>query len=72
MEVLTLTNSLRAYQIKELTKYSINRKIGRKKRAPYINASFQKIRDKFPNATLTIIGRGEIEEYIKSLANQLI
>ncbi|MGE7766820.1 glycosyltransferase [Peribacillus sp. NPDC096540] len=33
--------------------------------------AFQKIRGKFPNATLTIIGRGELEEYINSLANQL-
>lgn len=33
--------------------------------------AFQKIRDKFPNATLTIIGRGELEEYLISLANQL-
>ncbi|MFD4930160.1 glycosyltransferase [Peribacillus butanolivorans] len=33
--------------------------------------AFQKIRGKFPNATLTIIGRGELEEQIKSLANQL-
>lgn len=33
--------------------------------------AFKKIRDKFPNATLTIIGRGELEEHLKSLANQL-
>jgi hypothetical protein len=33
--------------------------------------AFQKIRDKFPNATLTIIGRGGLEEYLISLANQL-
>lgn len=33
--------------------------------------AFQKIRSKFPNATLTIIGRGELEEYLISLANQL-
>ncbi|AZV59700.1 glycosyltransferase [Peribacillus frigoritolerans] len=33
--------------------------------------AFQKIRGKFPNATLTIIGRGELEEYLISLANQL-
>ena len=33
--------------------------------------AFHKIKNKFPNATLTIIGRGEMEEYIKSLANQL-
>ncbi|WP_349728402.1 glycosyltransferase [Peribacillus frigoritolerans] len=33
--------------------------------------AFQKIRGKFPNATLTIIGRGELEEYLMSLANQL-
>ncbi|MFJ7684887.1 glycosyltransferase [Peribacillus butanolivorans] len=33
--------------------------------------AFQKIRGKFPNATLTIIGRGELEEYINSLANEL-
>ncbi|KAA6460478.1 glycosyltransferase [Bacillus thuringiensis] len=33
--------------------------------------AFQKIRGKFPNATLTIIGRGELEEYIKSLAIKL-
>lgn len=33
--------------------------------------AFQKIRGKFPNATLTIIGRGGLEEYLFSLANQL-
>ncbi|MFA1710709.1 glycosyltransferase [Peribacillus frigoritolerans] len=33
--------------------------------------AFQKIRGEFPNATLTIIGRGELEEYLISLANQL-
>ncbi|MGW6606795.1 glycosyltransferase [Peribacillus butanolivorans] len=33
--------------------------------------AFQKIRGKFPNATLTIIGRGELEERINSLANEL-
>lgn len=33
--------------------------------------AFQKIRGKFPNATLTIIGRGGLEEYLISLANQL-
>jgi colanic acid/amylovoran biosynthesis glycosyltransferase len=33
--------------------------------------AFHKIRGKFPNATLTIIGRGELEDYIKSLALQL-
>lgn len=33
--------------------------------------AFRKIKDKFPNATLTIIGTGEMEEYLKSLANQL-
>ncbi|PEJ27634.1 colanic acid biosynthesis glycosyltransferase WcaL [Peribacillus butanolivorans] len=33
--------------------------------------AFQKIKGKFPNATLTIIGRGELEEQINSLANQL-
>jgi colanic acid/amylovoran biosynthesis glycosyltransferase len=33
--------------------------------------AFQKIRAKFPNATLTIIGKGELEEYLTSLANQL-
>ncbi|MGG3559210.1 glycosyltransferase [Peribacillus frigoritolerans] len=33
--------------------------------------AFQKIKGKFPNATLTIIGRGELEEYLTSLANQL-
>jgi colanic acid/amylovoran biosynthesis glycosyltransferase len=33
--------------------------------------AFQKIRSKFPNATLTIIGGGEMEEYLKSLAIQL-
>ncbi|MEE3952447.1 glycosyltransferase [Peribacillus frigoritolerans] len=33
--------------------------------------AFQKIRGKFPNATLTIIGRGQLEEYLISLANQL-
>lgn len=33
--------------------------------------AFQKIRGKFPNATLTIIGRGELEENLHSLANEL-
>jgi glycosyltransferase involved in cell wall biosynthesis len=33
--------------------------------------AFQKIKNKFPNATLTIIGRGVLEEEIKTLANQL-
>jgi glycosyltransferase involved in cell wall biosynthesis len=33
--------------------------------------AFQKIRAKFPNATLTIIGGGEMEEQLRSLAVQL-
>ncbi len=33
--------------------------------------AFEKIRDKFPKATLTIIGGGELEGYIKSLATKL-
>ncbi|WP_234881291.1 glycosyltransferase [Bacillus mycoides] len=33
--------------------------------------AFKKIQGEFPKATLTIIGRGELEEYIKSLAIQL-
>lgn len=33
--------------------------------------AFEKIRDKFPKATLTIIGGGELEGYLKSLATQL-
>jgi colanic acid/amylovoran biosynthesis glycosyltransferase len=33
--------------------------------------AFQKIREKFPNATLTIIGGGEMEELLRSLAVQL-
>jgi colanic acid/amylovoran biosynthesis glycosyltransferase len=33
--------------------------------------AFQKIREKFPNATLTIIGGGEMEEQLLSLAVQL-
>ncbi|MEB4819076.1 glycosyltransferase [Bacillus thuringiensis] len=33
--------------------------------------AFKKIQGKFPKATLTIIGRGELEEHIKSLAIQL-
>jgi colanic acid/amylovoran biosynthesis glycosyltransferase len=33
--------------------------------------AFKKIKTKFPNATLTIIGRGELEDYLKSLAAQL-
>jgi colanic acid/amylovoran biosynthesis glycosyltransferase len=33
--------------------------------------AFEKIQSKFPNATLTIIGGGELEGYIKSLASQL-
>ncbi|MES1053156.1 colanic acid biosynthesis glycosyltransferase WcaL [Bacillus thuringiensis] len=33
--------------------------------------AFQKIRCKFPNAKLSIIGRGQLEEYIKSLAIEL-
>ncbi|MGV2939357.1 glycosyltransferase [Mesobacillus sp. LC4] len=33
--------------------------------------AFQKIKDRFPDSTLTIIGRGELEEELLSLANQL-
>lgn len=33
--------------------------------------AFKKIKEKFPNATLTIIGRGELEEYLISLAREL-
>ena len=33
--------------------------------------AFSKIKRKFPNATLTIIGSGELEKYIKSLAKML-
>lgn len=33
--------------------------------------AFQKLKGKFPNATLTIIGRGELEEDLKALANEL-
>jgi colanic acid/amylovoran biosynthesis glycosyltransferase len=33
--------------------------------------AFKNIKAKFPNATLTIIGSGEMEEYLKSLAYQL-
>jgi glycosyltransferase involved in cell wall biosynthesis len=33
--------------------------------------AFQKIRESFPNATLTIIGKGELEDYLKSLATEL-
>ncbi|RSD25099.1 glycosyltransferase [Mesobacillus subterraneus] len=33
--------------------------------------AFQKIKDKFPQATLTIIGKGELKEYLESLAVQL-
>lgn len=33
--------------------------------------AFHKIKDKYPNATLTIIGRGELEEQLRSLAEQL-
>lgn len=33
--------------------------------------AFHKIKDRFPNATLTIIGKGELEEELKALANQL-
>jgi colanic acid/amylovoran biosynthesis glycosyltransferase len=33
--------------------------------------AFQKIRGKFPNATLTLIGGGEMEEQLRSLAVQL-
>ncbi|OEH93097.1 glycosyltransferase [Bacillus solimangrovi] len=33
--------------------------------------AFQKIKTKFPHATLTIIGRGELEEPLKLLATQL-
>jgi glycosyltransferase involved in cell wall biosynthesis len=33
--------------------------------------AFKKIKSKFPKATLTIIGGGELEGYIKSLATQL-
>jgi colanic acid/amylovoran biosynthesis glycosyltransferase len=33
--------------------------------------AFHKIRNKYPNATLTIIGGGEMEEQLRSLASQL-
>lgn len=33
--------------------------------------AFQKIKEKYPNATLTVIGRGEMQDYLISLANQL-
>lgn len=33
--------------------------------------AFQKIKNKFPHATLTIIGRGELEENLRSLASKL-
>jgi colanic acid/amylovoran biosynthesis glycosyltransferase len=33
--------------------------------------AFQRIKNRFPHATLTIIGGGELEEYLKSLASQL-
>lgn len=33
--------------------------------------AFSKIRDKFPKATLTIIGKGEMQDYLTSLATQL-
>jgi len=33
--------------------------------------AFQKIKDKFPHATLTIIGKGELQENLTFLANQL-
>ncbi len=33
--------------------------------------AFKKIKDKFPKATLTIIGGGELHEYISTLASQL-
>lgn len=33
--------------------------------------AFQKVKEKFPKATLTIIGGGELEYYLKSLATQL-
>ncbi|WP_066071841.1 glycosyltransferase [Neobacillus soli] len=33
--------------------------------------AFQKIKDNFPDATLTIIGKGPLEDYLKDLANQL-
>lgn len=33
--------------------------------------AFQKIRESFPNAKLTIIGKGEMEENLKSLAAEL-
>lgn len=42
-----------------------------KKGHPILIRAFHKIKSKFPNATLTIIGRGPLEEAIHSLANQL-
>ena len=33
--------------------------------------AFHKIKDKFPNATLTIIGGGELEEQLTAMATQL-
>ncbi|MED4205055.1 glycosyltransferase [Neobacillus mesonae] len=49
---------------------SVGRLIEKKGHHVLIQA-FHKIKDKFPNATLTIIGRGDMEQQLKSLASQL-
>jgi colanic acid/amylovoran biosynthesis glycosyltransferase len=42
-----------------------------KKGHPILMKAFSKIRSKFPKATLTIIGRGEMKDELESLASQL-
>ena len=49
---------------------SVGRLVEKKGHHIFMQA-FQKIKDKFPNATLTIIGGGELEEQLTALANQL-
>ena len=74
MAVLTLTNSYTDLRINVNSQNIIS--IGRlvEKKGHHISHAgiSIKIKHKFPNATLTIIGGGELEEYIKSLANNLI
>lgn len=49
---------------------SVGRLVEKKGHHILIHA-FAKIKNKFPNATLTIIGRGELQEYLSSLAKEL-
>ncbi|WP_309143482.1 glycosyltransferase [Bacillus sp. V3B] len=45
--------------------------MSRKKGHHILIRAFQRVKDKFPDATLTIIGKGELQDDLTSLANQL-